>query len=145
MSYIDTDEDDVSLSWSSILGNIFRSVMALLLSISSFCLSTSLSTWIIYSRLGILNFTSTLCWLSSPGNKYLCEYFHVQLIFFKYYFNFPWGSCLWKITSLNLEDKILTSSLAYLRFSILWIPMDREKWGQRPFFALCNEVTTRWI
>ena len=39
----------------------------------------------------------------------------------------------------------MTSSLAYLRFPIFQIPMDREKGGQRPFFSICNEVETPLI
>lgn len=128
------DEDDKFSSQSSTLGKTFRSMVILSFSILSLCLSTSLSTCIIYSGIGILDFTNTCCWLNSPGNKSSCAYIHVKPLYYKYSFSFPWGSCLRKVTFLSLkEDRILTSSLACPKFSILQTPVDKGKGGKDLF------------
>ena len=71
--YMHIDEYDVYSPSSSILIIFFRSIVALLFSTLAFWIFASWSTYIIWSRVGILDFTNTYCWLSSPRSIYSWE------------------------------------------------------------------------
>ena len=134
MLYRDIDDDDAS---------VWHSMMELFFSISSLSLLAYLLVRTICSGIGILDFINTPCWLNSLDIKSSCEYGHVISNCFKYSFKNTFGSSHQNFTSMNFkEDNTFTSSFAWLTFLVLHILVEKGKGGQRPFFALGNEVET---
>ena len=134
--YRESDDDDAS---------VLHSVMALFFSISALFLLASLLVWTIFSGVGILDFTNTLCWIKSPNRKYSWEYGHQTFSCFKYSFKYTFGSCFWKFTSLNLkEDNTFTSSFTYLALSIFHILMEKGKESKDPFSPWAMRQKHHW-